>query len=93
MDWVYVRNEGSADMGVTLHLLAAARGQARWCEVLGHAGESAHYSNLAGRLGKIVSAWFDRTLKRALARCSRSCTPAHSTVSGGASAAIHAKPA
>lgn len=58
VDWGYVRNQGPADMAVTLYYLEAARGMVRWSQAVGREDRVAHYQELDRRLSGIVSRWF-----------------------------------
>ncbi len=58
VDWGYVPNPGSSDMGVNLHYLAALRAMQRWCDAIGQPEASAHYSRLAERMTALIGTYY-----------------------------------
>ncbi|MEO8658402.1 MAG: family 78 glycoside hydrolase catalytic domain [Bryobacteraceae bacterium] len=58
VDWGYVRNEGPVDIGVNLHLVAALRDMARWCQILGEQEKQARYRALERRLRQSLTPSF-----------------------------------
>lgn len=58
IDWGYVPNDGTSDMGLNLHWYMAFKEMERWCQLLGENDKVQEYQELKEKLGKIISDYY-----------------------------------
>lgn len=58
VDWGYVRNPGSSDMGINLHYLAGLNDMVRWCIAIGKKSLSSHYQTLVDDMSTIIKKYY-----------------------------------
>ncbi len=62
VDWGYARNDGPADIALSLHYLAGLRSMREWSLILGKNDALEHCGAASVLVEKAVRAWFDETL-------------------------------
>ncbi len=58
IDWGYVPNDGSTDMGLNLHCYFAFQSMEKWATALGKKDKASKYNQLSQKLGKIIADYF-----------------------------------
>ena len=63
IDWGYVPNPEGCDMGLNIHVYRACIGMERWCDIIGNTADRPEYKELADRLARIVSEYYESCRK------------------------------
>lgn len=60
VDWGYVPNEGSTDMGLNMHVYLAMRAMQQWATVLGNQQEARRYESIAQQLRDVITSYLNQ---------------------------------
>jgi hypothetical protein len=58
IDWGYVPNPESADMGLNLHYYLALQGMINWCELINKNDRISEYKKLSQTIYTLINSWF-----------------------------------